>query len=169
MRFSIKSYSWKVFFFYQTNIFIEKPESKNKPCSKIPRLLRLFYFLYLGYPCKDWLITPFLGEQVGAKKKFNSSQTATRNTIERCFGVIKKRFYILKTGIRLKNMELTSKLIQCCAILHNLCITHGDIGDDLTDSVEGDEIETENLNWQDDPSLSQDYDRRRQQLLQFFV
>ncbi len=50
-----------------------------------------------AYPNTDWLVTPFPGDPDGPKKKFNKAHTRTRNTVERCFGVVKKRFYALAT------------------------------------------------------------------------
>jgi len=58
---------------------------------------------------------------------------STRNTIERCFGVLKNRFYALRTGLRVREMAFAGKLIICAAIVHNLCVDSGDDGRDLDD------------------------------------
>lgn len=92
----------------------------------------------------------------------------TRNCIERCFGVVKKRFYALTTGLRVRSPETAGKLIQCAFLLHNMCLRNGDIGQDfqvqaaeqrgdLTDPADG-----------FDPSVTGN-DRRRQFILQSFA
>ena len=53
--------------------------------------------------------------------------------VERSFGVLKKRFYALGTVLRVRDMVLASKLIECGCILHNLAIQHGYSGEDLLD------------------------------------
>ena len=45
----------------------------------------------LGYPNLEWLLTPFPGEPDGVKSVYNKAHRRTRNTVERAFGVIKKR------------------------------------------------------------------------------
>ena len=50
----------------------------------------------------------------------------TRSITERANGVIKKRFYILQTGIRVRSVTRAAELMQCAAILHNLCILFND-------------------------------------------
>jgi hypothetical protein len=85
-----------------------------------------------GYPCNDWIITPFSDESTAGKRRFNKAQKCTRNAIERCFGVIKHRFHSLKTPIRFRKVENAAKLIVCACILHNMCLAIGDDVDDLT-------------------------------------
>ena len=66
-----------------------------------------------AYPCREWLIPPFPGDTDGAQKRFNIAQRKTRNIIERCFGIVKNRFYALKTGIRLHKVEDAYSLWIC--------------------------------------------------------
>ena len=52
-----------------------------------------------AYPLKDWLITPYLNTNINndvAKQRYNRSQSSTRQAIERCNGVLKRRFHCLK-------------------------------------------------------------------------
>ena len=48
----------------------------------------------LGYPNREWLLTPFPGDPGGAKSLYNKAHRRTRNLVERAFGVIKKRYFI---------------------------------------------------------------------------
>lgn len=91
-----------------------------------------------AYPLKEWLITPFRGVPQGPQTTFNSSHIKTRMVVEQAFGIIKKRFYILSTGIRFRKMQDASKIILACFVLHNLCIQHGDHGEEGSED-EGDD------------------------------
>jgi hypothetical protein len=62
-----------------------------------------------AYALRPWLLTPFPGQPEGAKLRYNVAHLRTRNVIERAFGVLKARFYCLKTGIRLKDPAEASR------------------------------------------------------------
>ena len=55
-----------------------------------------------GYACKPYLLTPLAAPTTLAGERYNSSQIRTRNTVERAFGVLKRRFPCLKMGLRVK-------------------------------------------------------------------
>ena len=103
-------------------------------------------------------------QQVGAKQRFNEAHTRTRNTVERSFGVLKNRFYSLKTGLRVREMEFAAKLVICAAIVHNLCIDDDDDGQDFDD---GDGGAPANQEAPVQANLAP-VETRRQQLLQVF-
>jgi hypothetical protein len=106
-----------------------------------------------AYALRPWLLTPFPGQPEGAKLRYNVAHLRTRNVIERAFGVLKARFYSLKTGIRLKDPAEASKLIVACAILHNLCVKFGAVGDELSgeeDAANNDDQEEEDEPFVDD-------------------
>jgi nuclease HARBI1 len=101
-----------------------------------------------GYPLRSWLMTPFLGNpQDDARQRYNFHHAKTRSIIERTFGIWKSRFYILKTGIRVRSMSLASKLIVCCGILHNLAILHSEKSeqseDEELENVQGEDQDRE--------------------------
>jgi len=87
-----------------------------------------------AYPCRDWLIPPFVGDPDGERGRFNEAHRRTRNVIERAFGLLKNRFTVLKTHLRLRSMEECCRLVICCVILHNMCLKFGDDADDLADA-----------------------------------
>ncbi|WAQ96676.1 HARB1-like protein [Mya arenaria] len=65
-----------------------------------------------GYPCKRWLLTPYVNPQPGAQTRYNR--------VERGIGQLKRRWGILNGEIRLKP-EKACKVIIACAVLHNIC------------------------------------------------
>lgn len=59
------------------------------------------YFL-LGdsrYFCKKYLLTPFVHPASASEEKYNRAHITTRNAVERCFGVWKRRFPCLQKGM----------------------------------------------------------------------
>ena len=68
---------------------------------------------------KIFCITLLQNVNTPAENLFNEAQIRTRNPIERAFGVWKRRFPILSTGIRL-NISKAQCLIIATAILHNI-------------------------------------------------
>ena len=127
-----------------------------------------------AYALRPWLLTPFPGLPEGAKLRYNIAHVRTRNVIERAFGILKARFYCLKTGVRLKEPAEASNLIVACAILHNLCVKFGNEGDELS----GEEEEADNGDQEEDEPFNDDGEvggsereirvRRQNQILAFF-
>lgn len=101
----------------------------------------VFRFVYVfefisgdsAYPCMDWLIPPFRGEVHNQELRFNNAHAKIRNTVERAFGVLKRRFFSLATGLRIRDMKLAAKLIICAMIVHNKCLAMGDFAEDFED------------------------------------
>lgn len=62
---------------------------------------------------------------------FCRSQIATRNVVERSYGVLKRRFPILHSGMQLHRLELIQNVICVCCVLHNICLDMGDTGSDF--------------------------------------
>ena len=116
-----------------------------------------------AYSRNSWLIPPFRGDVEGARLRFNEAHKKTRSTIERANGIIKKRFYTLQTGLRVRSMERAAELIQCAAILHNICTLFNDDG--------ADRLDDEDLEIDEGESAEQDegQEDRRQELLAHFL
>lgn len=72
-----------------------------------------------GYGISNWLMVPFRNPQSESEKAFNRIMTSERVIIERCFGMLKRRFPILAYKIRLSVSD-APKIILCCVILHNI-------------------------------------------------
>ncbi|XP_039287880.1 putative nuclease HARBI1 [Nilaparvata lugens] len=74
-----------------------------------------------GYPCRNFLLTPLLHPANEAERRYNNAHIQTRNTIERAFGVWKRRFPCLSIGLRTK-IQTTLMIITATAVLHNIAI-----------------------------------------------
>ncbi|XP_036344476.1 putative nuclease HARBI1 [Rhagoletis pomonella] len=67
------------------------------------------------------LVTPFVNTRTPAERLFNESHIRTRNVIERCFGVWKRRFPVLSIGMRCQ-IPLVQDTIVATAVIHNITI-----------------------------------------------
>lgn len=66
------------------------------------------------------MLTPLNNPQTQAEKYYNESQIRTRNTVERLFGLWKRRFPIIGTKVR-SNIKNIQYIIVATAVLHNIC------------------------------------------------
>ncbi|XP_049893663.1 putative nuclease HARBI1 [Epinephelus moara] len=73
-----------------------------------------------GYPCKPWLLTPYLQPHQGPQLNYNRAHKRTRAVVERGIGQMKRRFHVLHGEVRL-TPDKVCKVIVACAILHNIC------------------------------------------------
>ena len=58
--------------------------------------------------------------------RFNYKHSATRMAIEKAYGVIKRRFPLLKFGLRFKKVVDSANCIAAAVVLHNICLLHDD-------------------------------------------
>ncbi|XP_063404190.1 putative nuclease HARBI1 [Mytilus trossulus] len=98
-----------------------------------------------GYPCKKFLLTPYLYPQTRQEIRFNRSHKVTRCAVERTIGQWKRRFHCLYSEIRL-SPATTCKVIISCGVLHNIAKKNNIPlnGDDLDDVLDDDMEEVEN-------------------------
>lgn len=77
-----------------------------------------------GYPLQPWLLTPFHNPAPNTREsRFNNAHIQARNCIERCNGVLKSRFRcLLKERVLRYSPVKVGKIVNSCAILHNICI-----------------------------------------------
>ncbi|XP_050706375.1 putative nuclease HARBI1 [Eriocheir sinensis] len=74
-----------------------------------------------GYPCKPWLVTPYLNPQPGPQANYNIAHSKTRNVVERGIDQLKRRFPVLHTEIRVSPSLKVCQIVYVCAVLHNIC------------------------------------------------
>ena len=81
-----------------------------------------------GYPCKQYLMTPFPYPSTPSEEKFNKCHAKTRVLIEQTFGILKRRFACLHSGLRTTPAK-GCDIILGCVVLHNIGIDRNDILD----------------------------------------
>lgn len=73
-----------------------------------------------GYIIKPFLLTPVLNQVTRAEQLLNESQIRPRNTVERCFGVWKRRS-VLAYGM-ICSLYTTLAAVVSTAVLHNIAV-----------------------------------------------
>lgn len=76
-----------------------------------------------GYPSECWLLTPILNAVDGSREAaYTAKHIKARNCVERCIGVLKGRFRCILKHRTLEYAPVKAgKIINACAILHNMC------------------------------------------------
>ncbi|XP_066600761.1 putative nuclease HARBI1 [Prorops nasuta] len=73
-----------------------------------------------GYPNLPYLLTPLNNSRTRGDVLYNEAHIRTRCMVERCFGILGKKFPILTMGSRFWKPSETLPVITACVILHNL-------------------------------------------------
>jgi DDE superfamily endonuclease len=92
-----------------------------------------------GYALTNYMLTPLSNPVTAAEKAYQKSQIKTRNTIERAFGVMKRRFPALHLGFRIKKSAVLISIVAC-AVLHNIAIKLKDTVEDFPDVDTGSDM-----------------------------
>ncbi|KZS20658.1 F14D2.9-like protein [Daphnia magna] len=92
-----------------------------------------------GYSNTTFLLTPYSDPIQRYEIRFNRSHTSTRCKIERAFGVLKKRFNVLQSEIRMSPTKASCITVACC-VLHNIAIDRKMPLDDLEMEERDDEV-----------------------------
>jgi len=74
-----------------------------------------------GYANKRYLLTPFANPQTRGQNLYNESLIRTRNTVERQYGLWKRRFPVLQKGMA-QDPQAILNIIVATAVLHNIAI-----------------------------------------------
>ncbi|XP_056698511.1 protein ALP1-like [Spinacia oleracea] len=161
--------------FWETITNIEQTKFPMPP-------LRKYYLIDSGYTKMPGFLSPYRGERYhlrdyrgatkpqGPEEIFNYTHSSLRNVIERCFGVLKARFPILRY-MPLYDLKRQKYIVLSCCVIHNfikmckdgdpLFIHYADenveLEDDETTPNESEELVT--------PSVSQSELRRMAKFL----
>lgn len=84
-----------------------------------------------AYACNDYTMTPVTRPLVQAELVYNQAQRNTRNTIERCFGLWKRRFPVLCATMD-PSLDVVEDVIIATAVLHNIARKNSDALPSLT-------------------------------------
>ncbi|XP_069363515.1 putative nuclease HARBI1 [Maniola hyperantus] len=98
-----------------------------------------------GYPSEPWLLTPILNAADGSQEAiYTARHIKARNCVERCIGVLKGRFRcILKHRTLEYDPVKAGKIVNACAVLHNMCLSvHLPINDNMQDSETDEHLTT---------------------------
>lgn len=120
-----------------------------------------------GYPCRKYLLTPILNPRDEHEEAYNASHIKTRNTVERAFGVLKRRFAYLGTTMRTE-LQNTRLIAVAAVVLHNLAVTTRIVN--AEERGEDEEVENREHPYRDDPGNNDVQGRvKRQQIVrQYF-
>jgi len=93
-----------------------------------------------GYMLRDWLLTPLLKTRSVKDEAYNTALCGTRCTVERCIGILKRRWHCLHTELRVAPRK-ACQIICACVTLHNRATTPADLvsDDDVSDSDDDDD------------------------------
>ena len=72
-----------------------------------------------GYLKWAMLVCPFKLTSNRSEIRFSEWLESMRKDVECTFGILKQRWRILKSGIRVHSIELADKIFKCCCALHN--------------------------------------------------
>ena len=70
-------------------------------------------------------MTPYPEPQTPSTRRFNRALKVTRSRIERTFGILKRRFHVLRSEIRMRS-ERVCTIVAVCCILYNIAIDHNE-------------------------------------------
>ncbi|XP_052084585.1 putative nuclease HARBI1 [Mytilus californianus] len=83
-----------------------------------------------GYACRPFLMTPYPNPRERHQQRFNRAHSSTRSIIERAFGILKRRFHVLHSEVRMKP-EKVCRVFGAYAVLHNIALTRNEPLDDV--------------------------------------
>jgi hypothetical protein len=104
----------------------------------------LYYICDGGYHLWPCLICSFKDQLDGShKKKWSALLESLGKDVECVFGIMKKRFYVLKHPSRFHKMEDIGNIFRTCCILHNMLIDW-DVYDEWGYLFDEDDVDIEN-------------------------
>lgn len=83
-----------------------------------------------GYPCRRnplAILTPYRNPDTPEKRAFNHALSRARVIVENAFGLMKIRWRVIFTKALEVSIQTGIKVIAACTMLHNICVTQGDV------------------------------------------
>ena len=74
-----------------------------------------------GYTCSPFLMTLYLNPKTPQEEHFNRARKITQCTIEQTFWLLKRRFHVLHSEVRMAPHWVCTIIVACCT-LHNLTV-----------------------------------------------
>ncbi|XP_031329103.1 putative nuclease HARBI1 [Photinus pyralis] len=126
-----------------------------------------------GYTLRPYCLTPLLNPISREESLYNEAHIRTQNTIERLFGVWKRRFPVLAYGLRCK-VETTLTIITATAVLHNIALDMKEDVPPIPENINANELQNL-IDLGEVPQLPQNvnhvglYDYRRELIDNYFA
>ena len=125
--------------------------------------LERYYLVDKGYPNREGFMVPYSRERYhqqefvrtapkNIRQGFNRLHSSLRSTIERCFGVLKKRWQILKF-MPSYSVEKQIDIITSCFALHNYILHHKRNDLILLEDLDDEDLQRWDANERQDDSL----------------
>ncbi|XP_045107555.1 putative nuclease HARBI1 [Portunus trituberculatus] len=93
---------------------LERQQQENRLC---------FLLGDAGYPCLSYLLTPVPNPTNDKEVRFNTAHIKIRQSVERSFGMLKRRSGCLCIPLRTQ-IDTSTRIIMSCAVLHNIAISN---------------------------------------------
>ena len=97
-----------------------------------------------GYACLPYLMTPYPEPHTQPERRFNRALKVTRSLIERVFGILKHRFHVLHSEVRMRP-ERVCTIVTACCILHNIAIDQNEALPECEDDEPWNEDDIDNF------------------------
>lgn len=88
-----------------------------------------------GYLAWSTLVPPYKDAIHYSTMRFSKWLESMRKDVENTFGILKGRFRVLKTGIRLHGINATDKMWKTCCALHNFLLDEDGLNEQWNDGV----------------------------------
>ncbi|XP_028119221.1 uncharacterized protein LOC114316741 [Camellia sinensis] len=110
---------------------VDKARYRSRKGEIATNVLGSYYLVDVGYTNGEGFLAPYRGQRyhlstwreggapTNAEEFFNMKHSAARNIIERCFGLLKLRWAILRTYSYFP-IKTQCRIITACCLLHNL-------------------------------------------------
>jgi len=112
-----------------------------------------YYLVDAGYTNCEGFLAPYRGHRyhlkewgdrqpISAEEYFNMKHSKARNVIERCFGLLKGRWAILRSPSFFP-IRVQGRIVQACVLLHNLIRKHMPTDYNINENSDDDEEESD--------------------------